>query len=75
MTVDGISIESSTYDVMTRLGSPNRMSLRKWNYQVDEEQYLYLYKKEKALWDVYFRVRRIKILSRITLDNERSYYV
>lgn len=48
-TAHGISIGSSSNDVISRLGAPNRMSPAKWSYQVDEEQYLHLYMKKKKV--------------------------
>lgn len=48
-TADGISIGSSTYDVVSRLGEPSKMTRSKWSYQVDEEHYLHLYMKEKKV--------------------------
>lgn len=48
-TAHGISIGSSTHDVVSRLGEPSKMTRSKWSYQVDEEQYLHLYMKEKKV--------------------------
>ncbi|MBD7970183.1 hypothetical protein [Paenibacillus gallinarum] len=48
-TADGISIGSSTHDVVTRLGQPSKMTRGKWSYQVDEEHYLHFYMKEKKV--------------------------
>ncbi|WP_454192420.1 hypothetical protein [Paenibacillus sp. Marseille-Q7038] len=48
-TALGISIGSSTHDVVSRLGEPNKMTRGKWSYQVNEEQYLHLYMKEKKV--------------------------
>lgn len=48
-TADGISIGSSTYDVVSRLGEPSKMTKSRWSYQVDEKHYLHLYIKDKRV--------------------------
>ncbi len=48
-TADGITIGTSTYEVMSRLGVPNLILQNKWSYQVDKERQLHLYFKEEKV--------------------------
>lgn len=47
-TADGISVGSSTEDILNRLGVPDLMQPNKWSYELDQEQ-LHFYIKQKKV--------------------------